>query len=64
MLTLPIDNHMGKPLRIQCRSVPEFRIQDELETMLLRPNLSISGRNMHQIWTDGKSIVQLARVAH
>jgi hypothetical protein len=34
---------------------PEI-IQGELETVPFRPILSFSGRNMHQIWTDGKSI--------
>ena len=37
---------------------PRWRFQ-ELETVPLCSNLSISGRNMHQIWTDGKSVVQL-----
>ncbi len=31
----------------------------EIETVPLSPNITISGRNMHQIWTDGKSILQL-----
>jgi hypothetical protein len=37
-------------------------IQDEVEPVPLCPNLSVSSRNMHQIWTDGKSIGQLVLV--
>jgi len=45
-------------------TLPFSLIQDALETVPLCPNLSISGRNMHRMRTDGKSTVQLAKVAH
>jgi hypothetical protein len=52
----------GKDPRIEGRAamaLPFCLIQDELETVPLCPNLSISGRNMHRMRTGGKSIVQL-----
>jgi hypothetical protein len=44
--------------------VRESMFQDETEHRGEKPKVSNCGRNMHRMRTDGKSIVQLAPVAH